>query len=107
MFTSSLNAKSKASTLHKDEISIDREEHGKLPFVPFIGIGPRRYFDLFSLTLSSGYSVERKHDGKLKNWSRSAKTAPRLQLQPSSYLNREILAWKSLKTILSKEETAS
>lgn len=98
-------AKSKASMLHRDEISIDREEDGKLPFLPFVGIGPRRYFDLFSLTLSSGYAVERKQEGKLRSWLRSATTAPRLQLQPSSYLNREILAWKSLKALLSKEET--
>lgn len=88
--------------LHYSLIRIDTTA-----FVPFIGIGPCRHFDLFSVTLSSGYSVERKHDSKLKNWSRSATTAPRLQLQPSSYLNREILTWKSLKTILSKEETAS
>ncbi|MGI9075223.1 MAG: anti-phage dCTP deaminase [Bryobacteraceae bacterium] len=96
-------AKSKAPVLHKDEISIDREEPGKLPFLPFLGVGPRRYFDLFSLKLSTGYPVERKQDGKLIAWQRSATTAPRLQLQPSSYLLRELLAWKSLKNLLSKE----
>ena len=30
------------------------------PFEPFVGIGPRRFFDLFSLKLSAGYRVERK-----------------------------------------------
>ena len=96
-------AKSKASVLHKDEISIDREELGKLPFVPFLGVGPRRYFDLFSLKLSTGYPVERKKDGKLIVWEPSATTSPRLQLQPSSYLSRELLAWTDLKNLLSKE----
>jgi deoxycytidylate deaminase len=95
-------AKSKASSLHKDEISIDRLEEGKLPFLPFLGVGPRRYFDLFSLKLSTGYPVERKEDGKLIRWQRSAETSPRLQLQPSSYLSHELLAWKSLKNLLSR-----
>lgn len=99
-------AKSKASALHGDEISIDREQEGKIPFLPFIGVGPRRYFDLFSLTLSSGYPVERKENGRLKEWRRSGSTALRLQLQPSSYLNRELLAWKSLRALLSREEEA-
>ena len=63
-------AKSKASDLHPDEISVDWEEEGKLPFLPFVGVGPRRYFDLFSLTLSTGYPVERKVHGKLIPWSR-------------------------------------
>jgi deoxycytidylate deaminase len=99
-------AKSKAPALHGDEISIDREQEGKIPFLPFIGVGPRRYFDLFSLTLSSGYPVERKENGRLKKWGRSGSTALRLQLQPSSYLNRELLAWKSLRALLSREEQA-
>jgi deoxycytidylate deaminase len=100
-------AKSKASVLHKDEISIDCVEAGKIPFMPFLGVGPRRYFDLFSLKLSTGYPVERKQDGKLAEWQRSTATSPRLQLQPSSYLSRELLAWKSLKNLLSKEEAES
>jgi deoxycytidylate deaminase len=36
-------AKSKAPRLHKDEISIDRIEEGKLPFLPFLGVGPRLF----------------------------------------------------------------
>ncbi len=100
-------AKSKASVVHKDEISIDRVETGKLPFLPFLGVGPRRYFDLFSLKLSTGHPVERKQDWKLAVWQRSAATSPRLQLQPSSYLSRELLAWKSLKNLLSKEGVES
>jgi deoxycytidylate deaminase len=79
-------AKSKAPALHKDEISIDREEEGRVPFMPFVGIGPRRYFDLFSLKLSTGYPVERKKDGRVVEWKRS-KAPVRLQLQPTSYLD--------------------
>jgi deoxycytidylate deaminase len=93
-------AKSKASVLHSDAISIDETEEGKIPFMPFIGVGPRRYFDLFSLKLSTGYPIERKRDGKLVEWERST-APPRLQLQPGSYLDRERLAWANVKTLLS------
>ena len=93
-------AKSRASDLHPDEISVDREEAGKVPFLPFVGVGPRRYFDLFSLTLSTGYPVERKKDGKLIPWSR-ATAAVRLQVKPSTSLQREFLAYATLKTIRS------
>jgi deoxycytidylate deaminase len=93
-------AKSKASDLHREEISVDREEKGKIPFLPFIGVGPRRYFDLFSLTLSSGYPVKRKRDGFLAPWER-ATAAVRLQVKPSTYLVRELLAYNALKGIRS------
>jgi deoxycytidylate deaminase len=93
-------AKSRASALHPDEISVDREEDGKVPFLPFVGVGPRRYFDLFSLTLSTGYPIERKKDGKLVLWSR-ATAAVRLQVKPNTYLQREWLASGDLDRILS------
>jgi deoxycytidylate deaminase len=97
-------AKSKASTLHEDAISIDQEEEGKVPFLPFIGVGPMRYFDLFSLKLSTGYPIERKRkeDGKLMEWERS-KAPLRTQLQPTSYLRRELLAFTALEQLLSIE----
>jgi deoxycytidylate deaminase len=93
-------AKSRASALHPDEISVDREEVDKVPFLPFVGVGPRRYFDLFSLTLSTGYPIERKNDGKLIPWSRST-AAVRLQVKPSTYLQRELFAYDTLKGIRS------
>lgn len=96
--------KSKAPTLHSDAISVDKTVPGKIPFVPFIGIGPRRYFDLFSLKLSTGYLVERKEEesGILKNWIRS--DAPvRLQMPWSTYLDREILAREDVNKLLLKK----
>jgi deoxycytidylate deaminase len=93
-------AKSRASDLHPDAISVEKEEAGKIPFLPFVGVGPRRYFDLFSLGLSTGYPIERKKNGKLAPWERS--NAPiRLQMKPSTYLQRELLAYKDLRRILS------
>jgi deoxycytidylate deaminase len=93
-------AKSRASDLHPDAISVDREEAGKVPFIPFVGVGPRRYFDLFSLTLSTGYQIERKSEGKLVQWER-ATAAVRLPVKPSTYLQRELLAYGELKGIRS------
>lgn len=92
-------AKSKASILHDDAVSVDCEESGKLPFQQFIGVGPRRYFDLFSLSLSSGDPIERKIDGKLKPWDRSS-APPRFQMKPNSYLEREALALRALRDTL-------
>jgi deoxycytidylate deaminase len=93
-------AKSRASALHPDEISVDLEDPVKVPFLPFVGVGPRRYFDLFSLTLSTGYPIERKKEGKLISWSRET-AAVRLQVKPSTYLQRELLAYATLKAIRS------
>lgn len=39
--------KSQAKNLHKDEISIEEEISGKVSFIPFIGISPYRYRDIF------------------------------------------------------------
>lgn len=54
--------KSKADQLHHDAIAIEPSSapEGKVPFEAFIGVGPRRFFDLFSLGLSSGARVVRK-----------------------------------------------
>jgi hypothetical protein len=84
-------------------VSIDEEVSGKVPFVPFLGIGPRRYFDLFSLHLSGGYPIERKLDGKLVEWNRLT-AKPRMQMPPSHYLQRETLAWDAARSILSKRK---
>jgi tRNA(Arg) A34 adenosine deaminase TadA len=80
--------KSRATHLHGDAISIDEPETGKLPFKPFLGVGPRRYFDLFSLKLSTGQPLTRKEDGRVKDWKRETAEL-RLALRPDSYLERE------------------
>jgi deoxycytidylate deaminase len=92
-------SKSKALKLHGDACTESAGEKGKIPFLPFIGVGPRRFLDLFSLTLSSGYPVERKKDGKMAEWKRMT-AAPRLQMATVSYLIRERLASTTLKALL-------
>lgn len=89
--------KSLALRLHYD--AIDLEERGwgrkarsdcndKVSFEPFVGIGPRRFFDLFSLKLSTGIPIKRKQDGELVAWRRTTAQC-RVPLRPTSYLDRE------------------
>ena len=85
-------AKSKARDLHSDAICFseeDAQETGRIPFLPFVGIGPRRYLDLFSLELSSGRAVERKDKmGKPEALPKNERP-PRVPMKPFSYLERE------------------
>ena len=64
-------------------------------FEPFVGLGPRRFFDLFSLGLSSGTVVKRKESGKFKPWSPDTGQI-RVPLLPNSYLERELAAEQEL-----------
>lgn len=87
--------KSKASEFHQDSIVFgsDGPNDGKVRFEPFVGIGPRKYFDLFSLNLSSGYDVIRKNKDTGENieWELE-KARLRLQMLPSTYLDLEVEA---------------
>jgi deoxycytidylate deaminase len=91
--------KSRASELHSDSILVKeaapegtpRQDELRVVFAPFVGIGPRRYFDLFSVSLSSGRAIERKEKGRAKVW-RPGKARPRVPMVPASYLQREQIA---------------
>jgi len=82
--------KSKAAVFHPDAITFSRDkEREMVRFQPFIGVGPRRFFDLFSMHLSSGREVDRKDDdGNVVEWHEKG-ALPRLALQPVSYLELE------------------
>ncbi len=57
--------------------------------MPFIGVGPRRYLELFSLELSTGSKIERSdRDGKAIFPERAGRP-PRVPMLPLSYLERE------------------
>lgn len=89
--------KSKAKQIHDDAIVLpdddaDLIDGNRVVFQPFEGIGPRRFIDLFSLTLGNGRPVARKQrdaDGARVSWRRGVDSAPRLPLDPRSYLERE------------------
>ncbi len=88
--------KSKAIENHADAISRGFPELDEtVNFVPFVGVGPRRFFDLFSTKLGSGYPIERKKkDGTVVDWT-PQKAVLRTPLQPITYFEREADAARS------------
>lgn len=84
--------KSKALEFHSDSISIDKLQKLNVIFEPFVGVGPRAFFNLFSMNLGSGYTLNRKtNEGIAVEWQQSDGRL-RMQMLPSSYLEREKLA---------------
>jgi deoxycytidylate deaminase len=85
--------KSKAEDLHSDAICFDEVEaknSGRIPFLPFVGVGPRRYLDLFSLQLTTGIAPDRRDaEGKPVLWDKRDHKGPRVPMEPYSYLERE------------------
>lgn len=90
-------SKSKALEFHDDSIVHTDSEAGaddrKVRFEPFVGVGPRRFFELFSMNLGSSYKLERKisDTGEKKEWH-IENAQLRLQLRPTSYLELEMKA---------------
>ncbi|MFK0268474.1 anti-phage dCTP deaminase [Pseudomonas asiatica] len=94
--------KSKALQFHSDAISTVEGAGGVL-FEPFMGVGPRRFFDLFSTNLGSGYPVIRKTDeGQTVDWI-EANAKLRTQMLPCSYIEREAIASMMLSTYLKEK----
>jgi hypothetical protein len=93
--------KSEALELHDDAIEheIIEDEHQqkdqhigprKVKFMPFEGIGPRRYMDLFSILTPAGTRLHRKVKDSGKRWLWDVTEARlRCPLLPTSYLDRE------------------
>ncbi len=100
-------AKSKALEFHDDSIvppDIELSENDvRVRFEPFSGIGPRRFYDLFSMQLSAGYDLIRKDDrtGKAISWN--IREAPlRLSMKPISYIDLEMQASHLFNDMLSE-----
>lgn len=100
--------KSKALDFHDDSIVIHypQDESGeddsvkfpykrRVKFEPFFGVGPRRYLDLFSLSLGVGRPLDRKDtSGNIIPWEEKD-GKPRLQMHQVSYLELEADAQSS------------
>ena len=97
--------KSKASELHGDSIFLkdqDVADRGKrVLFEPFVGIGPRRYVDLFSISFGGGERKLRKKGPKSLEWNPSADQQVRVPMLPTSYLDREQFAVEGVEKLLS------
>ncbi|WP_413836985.1 deaminase [Desulfobacula sp.] len=84
--------KSKAFQFHSDSISTELASKDKVIFEPFVGVGPRNFFNLFSMKFGSGYPLKRKNkDGTVSEWNKKNGRL-RMQMLPCSYLEREDLA---------------
>lgn len=95
--------KSYAINLHKD--SIDNENtssQNKVNFRQFVGIGPRKFIDLFSMNLGNGRKVVRKENGVNYDWKR-ANSELRIPMSPLSYLDSEIAISTELQKMLEEE----
>jgi len=89
--------KSKALEFHEDSAFAGfrerQPENTHVAFEPFVGVGPRRFFDLFSMKEGSGFPLKRKDKstGKKLNWEPANGTI-RMPELPWSYLDREEIA---------------
>lgn len=82
--------KSRTLELYDDSITITNE-NSKVAFCEFVGIGPRRFYDLFSLRLSTGNRIHRKNsDGYCVEWNES-NARIRCQMLSTSYIDKEAL----------------
>ncbi len=94
--------KSKALDLHGDSITLasagqSGSKETKVRFEPFLGVGPRRYLDYFSLALGGGNAVERKtgFEGDKAAWTRD-QAYPRSQMSRAYYADLEKVATADL-----------
>ena len=86
--------KSKALLLHDDSIFLEHESkqdkiENKVKFRQFVGVGPSRFFDLFSMKLSTGRILVREIEGRIVDW-KPKKTSLRVPILPTSYIQREM-----------------
>ncbi len=98
--------KSQAVDLHGDAIVLDDDggsstKTSRVVFRAFEGIGPRRYFDLFSMRLGDGREIARKNksDGRVTAWS-PGEAHPRVPLPATDYLERELSSARVMKNFV-------
>jgi deoxycytidylate deaminase len=91
-------AKSLAVQLYPDSIAVDYSdrEGRQVQFEPFVGVAPRMYMDLFSMT-------KRKKDGKVIQFDRK-KASPRYPGSPRAYVQNEINAMSQLEEAIEREQ---
>ena len=75
--------KSKAKELHQNEIEIEKETPGRVSFMPFIGISPHRYRDVFQKTIK-----RKRDDGSAKRWLLGSEQ-PIIENPTAAYVERE------------------
>ncbi len=81
--------KSRAKRLHEHEIQIETEASGSVSFLPFLGISPFRYRDIFQK------GRRKRPDGSAKVWYQD-EPRPLIDSVSAQYINVEILAYSLL-----------
>ncbi len=100
--------------MYSDAIFINTElkdvsKEQKVIFEPFIGVGPRRFFDFFSINLGSGRNLKRKGaDGKAYVWEGEGRRNKnrryanfRFSEAPYNYIEKEV---NIIKIMMDKDE---
>lgn len=108
--------KSRALELHRDAIFAfdDKQSPGcgmpdctdlhAVRFEPFLGVGPHRYVDLFSITSRAGILRDRKQKASGERIRWDPKTSlPKVEMLPLSYLDLEAKALYQLKKFMSTQ----
>jgi deoxycytidylate deaminase len=104
-------AKSRAPEFHDDSATFGlpdkRRDDQRVNFEPFVGVGPRRFFDLFSMSNGAGRPLRRKApDGNVVSWNPEIASL-RIQMNPVSYLDREIEAGARIESYKRRLETGN
>lgn len=83
--------KSKAFEFYDDSISKDeRDREKKVIFLPFFGVGPRRYLELFAMNYNPLPDKKRKNKtGMMLHWEKETANV-RSQMLPTTYMDREL-----------------
>jgi deoxycytidylate deaminase len=94
--------KSRVADLYDDSIAVDHADggaHQRVPFLPFAGIAPRRYMDLFAAPMRKD-----KDSGRWVDWEMIRRTRPpRLGGEIDTYRNQEQDAAKTLQMALGNQ----
>lgn len=106
--------KSRALELHDQDVvevapghAAKEGEQTRVCFEPYLGVGPRRFFDYFSMGLGGSYDlVRRDSGGRLIEWSPS-QAAPRGQLPVLNVMEREAQLGGEVLDFLGRGEEAS
>jgi|LSQX01.2.fsa_nt_gb deoxycytidylate deaminase len=94
--------KSKAFEFYKEEISEDLNDNDKVFFIPFTGVGPQRFIDLFSTSSIYWYKRIRKNkDGIKIPWDKS-NASLRNPMNVLNYLDSEVAAFNAYTELVKK-----
>lgn len=100
--------KSRALDLYSDSIKLksnpeDSDNNSFVVFEPFMGVGSRRFLDLFSMNLGTGSKLKRKSkEGDILDWD-IKDAVLRTPISPKSYIDREADAIKKWDESIQKQ----